>query len=140
MSLQVKGLQQLIDDFERQQKVKVSKDALKKAGDYVLEVEKKIVNQTHRKWARPKGIDNLRKFPIRSYQKSAYIDIGLKGKNAKTDWDAVKGLYFNHYGFFHNKSGKYIAGSRWMDKAYDQSEEKALKILSDEMLKEIGLD
>lgn len=139
-------MQQLIDDFEHQTKVKVSKDALKKAGEYVLGVEKKVVGQEHRRWARPEGINNLKKFPIRSYQGSAFIDIGIKGKKTKdatkrkTEWDAVRGLYYNHYGFYHNKTGQYVAGSRWMDTAFDKSEKQAFKILSDEMLKEIGID
>ena len=139
-------MQQLIDDFEHQTKVKVSKDALKKAVEYVLKNKKKVVGQTHRKWARPEGINNLKKFPIRSYQGSAFIDIGIKGNKTKdaskrkTEWDAVKGLYYNHYGFYHNKTGQYIAGSRWMDTAYEKSEEQAFKILSNEMLKEIGID
>lgn len=146
MSLQIKGLQELIDDFEQQNKVKVSKKALKKAGEYVLGVEKDVVKDRHRTWARPEGINNLKKFPIRSYQGSAFIDIGIKGKKTKnaekrkTEWDAVRGLYYNHYGFFHNKTGKYVAGSRWMDTAYEKSEEQAFKILSNEMLKEIGID
>lgn len=146
MSLQVKGLQQLIDDFEQQNKVKVSKKALKTAGEYVLNVEKEVAGNRHSKWARPQGINNLKKFPIRSYRGSAFIDIGIKGKKTKdadkrkTEWDAVRGLYYNHYGFFHNKTGKYVAGSRWMDTAYDKSEEQAFKILSNEMLKEIGIE
>ena len=146
MSLQIKGLQELIDDFDNQTKYKVSKNALKKAGEYVLGVEKDVVGGRHDKWARPMGINNLKKFPIRSYRGSAFIDIGIKGKKTKdaekrkTEWSAVRGLFYNHYGFFHNKSGQYIAGSRWMDVAYEKSEEQAFKILSNEMLKEIGID
>lgn len=139
-------MQQLIDDFEQQTKVKVSKNALKKAGEYVLGVEKQVAGGRHNKWARPAGVNNLKKFPIRSYRGSAFIEIGIKGKKTKdaekrkTEWDAVRGLYYNHYGFFHNRTGKYVAGSRWMDTAFDKSEEQAYKILSNEMLKEIGID
>lgn len=146
MSLQIKGLQDLIDDFEQQTKVKVSKNALKKAGEYVLGVEKNVVDKYHSDWARPMGINHLKKFPIRSYRGSAFIDIGIKGKKQKnadkrkTEWDAVRGLYYNHYGFFHNRTGNYVAGSRWMDKAFEQSEDEAYKILSNEMLKEIGIE
>lgn len=146
MSLQIKGLQELIDDFERQSKVKVSKSALKKAGEYVLSVEKDVAGSTHDKWARPAGVNNLKKFPIRSYRGSAFIDVGIKGKRQKdtdkrkTEWDMVRGLFYNHYGFFHNKTGNYVAGSRWMDKAFEQSENEAYKILSNEMLKEIGIE
>lgn len=145
MSLKIKGLQELIDDFEKQTKVKVSKNALKKAGDYVLEVEKKTAGSEHDTWARPMGVNHLKKFPVRSYRGSAFIDIGIKGKkqknagDRKTEWDAVRGLYYNHYGFFHNRTGKYVAGSRWMDKAFESSEETAFKILSEEMLKELKL-
>lgn len=138
MSLQVKGLQEMIDHFEKQTKVKVSKTALKKAGDYVLDVEKNVAGSKHDKWSRGKvGVNNLRKFPIRNYKGSAFIDVGIKG--GKSDWGAIRGLYYNHYGFFHNKTGKYIAGSRWMDTAYDKAEQQALNILSEEMLKELDL-
>lgn len=137
MSLQVKGLQDLIDHFEQQTKVKVSKSALKSAGEYVLGTQREVAGSTHNRWTRPAGVNSLKKFPIRSYRGSAYIDVGIKG--AKGDWDAQKGLYFNHYGFFHNKSGKYIAGSRWMDKAYEKSEEQAFRILSEDMMKELDL-
>ena len=61
--------------------------------------------------------------------------------------------YFNHYGFYHNawrkdgtaknrKSGKfsprYIAGSRWMDEAFDKSKDKAYRIMEEELLKEFN--
>lgn len=138
-------MQQLIDLFEHQTKVKVSKKALKSAGEYVLEVERDVAENRHSKFARPEGAKHLKKFPIRTYRGSAFIDIGIKGKQSKnadtrkTEWDMVRGLYFNHYGFFHNRTGKYIAGSRWMDTAFDKSEKRAFEILSQEMLKELEL-
>lgn len=138
-------MQELIDLFEQQTKVKTSKKALKTAGEEVLRIEKQVAGGRHSKWARPAGVNNLKKFPIRSYRGSAFIDIGIKGKQSKNsntradEWGKVRGLYYNHYGFFHNRTGKYIAGSRWMDTAFDKSEEKAFKILSEEMLKELNL-
>lgn len=60
-------------------------------------------------------------------------------------------VYFNHYGFYHNGwskngtaknrkkngvRGKYIAGSRWMDKAFDESKEQAYAILTEGLLEE----
>nr|DAW54702.1 MAG TPA: hypothetical protein [Caudoviricetes sp.] len=142
-------MQELIDYFEKIGNSKAPKKGLRKAGDHVLKVEKDVANNIHYKYATGAGVDQLKRSKVRSYKKKAFIDVGLKGK--MSDWEKAKGLYFNHYGFFHNGwhkdgtaknrkktgiDGKYITGSRWMDKAFDKSKEKAYEILKDEMLKE----
>lgn len=141
MSLQVKGMQDLIDYFDRQAKIKISKDALRQAGNHVLEEEVKVAEEYHSKYARPLGYRHIKKFPIRNYHGSAFIDIGLKVKKGSGDsdeWTAIRGLYFNHYGFWHNRTGKYIVGSGWMDKAFDNSKDGAYEILERAMWGEIN--
>lgn len=152
MAVNVKGMQELIDHFDKMGNQKVPKKALKQAGEYVRKVEKKVAESTHSKYSRnnsESGAKHLRSFPPRVRKGKGFVDIGLKEKGA-TNWDNVRGLYFNHYGFYHNgwhkqgtaknrqnggRKGKYIAGSRWMDRAYDQSADKAYEILEKELLK-----
>ena len=156
MTVQVKGMQELIDYFDKIGNKKVPKKALRKAGDYVLKVEKDVAQQKHHKYSRNNansGKNHLKKFPPRIRKNQGFVDIGLKEKGS-TEWDNIKGLYFNHYGFYHNgwhkegtrknrlkegkPIGKYIAGTRWMDVAYDKSEKKALELLEEGLME--GLD
>ena len=118
MSVDVKGMQELIDHFDKIAETKTPRKALRKAGDHVLQVEKQVAQTKHIKYSRNK-------------------------------WDDIKGLYFNHYGFYHNgwkkkntrtrrlkgqTKNKYIAGSRWMDVAIEKSAKKAYEILEKEMM------
>lgn len=152
MSLQVKGAKELVDFFDRKCNIEVPNKALKSAGEKVLDIEKQVAKSTHNKYSTGKGAANIKKFPIRKYQGKTFIDIGLRENNA-TNWNEVKGLYFNHYGFYHNGySSKgtrknrrnekfrptYIAGSRWMDTAFEKSKDIAYKTIADEMLKEFS--
>lgn len=156
MSVDVKGIQQLIDYFDKIGNKSVPKKALKKAGEHVRNVEIQIARSEHRRYSRKNsesGVNHLKSFPPRVRKGKGYIDIGLKEKGGKSSWDNIRGLYFNHYGFYHNgwhtegtaknrlkngKKGKYIAGSRWMDTAYDKSSEKAYELLEKGLLE--GLD
>ena len=155
MSVDVKGIQELIDYFDKIGNKSVPKKALKKAGNHVREVEKRVAKSRHDKYSRrngESGVNHLKSFPPRIRKNKGFIDIGLK--DTKAPWDSIKGLYFNHYGFYHNgwhkdgtaenrikngtKKGKYIAGSRWMDSAYEESREKAYELLEEGLLE--GLD
>ena len=155
MSVEVKGIQELIDYFDKIGNKSVPKKALKKAGNHVREVEKRVAKSRHDKYSRrngESGVNHLKSFPPRIRKNKGFIDIGLK--DTKAPWDSIKGLYFNHYGFYHNgwhkdgtaensikngvKKGKYIAGSRWMDSAYEESREKAYELLEEGLLE--GLD
>ena len=156
MSVEVKGIQELIDYFDKIGNQKVPKKALKKAGEHVRKVEKEVAESTHRRYSRKNGesgANHLKSFPPWIRKGKGFVDIGLKEKGS-SNWDNIRGLYFNHYGFYHNgwhkdgtaknrqkhgvQKGKYIAGSRWMDTAYDKSSSKAYELLEEGLLE--GLD
>lgn len=155
MSVDIKGIQELIDHFDKIGNKGVPKKALRKAGEHVRKVEKEVAESTHRKYSRKNsesGANHLKKFPPRMSKGKGFIDIGLREKG-KSNWENIRGLYFNHYGFYHNgwqkegtaenrqkhgKKGKYIAGSRWMDNAYEKSADKAYELLEEGLLE--GLD
>lgn len=155
MSVDIKGIQELIDYFDKIGNKSVPKKALRKAGNHVREVEQQVARETHDEYSRKNGasgVNYLKSFPPRMRKNKGYIDIGMK--DSKAPWDSIRGLYFNHYGFYHNgwskegtaenrikngvKKGKYIAGSRWMDTAYEKSSKKAYELLEEGLLE--GLD
>ena len=155
MSVDVKGIQELIDYFDKIGNKSVPKKALKKAGNHVKQVEKQVAQSRHSRYSRnngASGVNHIQSFPPRMRKNKGYVDIGLKDK--KAPWDSIRGLYFNHYGFYHNgwhkegtaenrikngkQKGKYIAGSRWMDNAYDKSSDRAYELLEQGLLE--GLD
>lgn len=151
MSLQVKGMQELVDYFDKIGNTKAPKKALKKASEHVREVEVDVLTTRHTEYATGKGAKELKSGKIRTKKKRSFVEIGIKDKIS--NWENAKGAYFNHYGFYHNawrkdgtaknrKAGKfsprYIAGSRWMDEAFDKSKDKAYKIMEEELLKEFN--
>lgn len=152
MSMKVSGMQELIDHFDKMNNLKAPKKALVEAGKHIKEVEQKTALEKHKKYSKNIGNKYIKAFPVRSYKKSLFIDIGLRSAGAGAEWDKIKGLYFNHYGFYHNgwnnegtrenrikngRTGKYIAGSRWLDTAFERGKEKAYKIIEEELLKQV---
>lgn len=149
MSVEVRGLQELIDQLHKMGGAvnKVGGKALRDAGDVVKEAQKKEAEKTHDKYSEEIGYKQIKRFPVRGKREGRKtIDIGIKSSrnNSKSgsrnsDWDKQKGLYFNHYGFVHNRSGKYITGSRWMDKAFEKSQDEAYEKIKKTLIKEMGL-
>ena len=159
MAVEVKGMQELVDTLDKMLKVgdKTSKQALQKAGDYVKEKEVAVAKRTHNKYSENVGWQELKRYPVKMGRKGGkFVNIGIRasvsGKQKKkemadakagikraTHWDKIKGLWFAHYGFYHNRTGNYIAGSNWMDTAYDDSVEGAYKIIRENIEKDLGL-
>lgn len=145
MSLETKGFQELIDHLDGLAKVGEThgKQALQEAGDIVRRIEVDVAKHTHKKYSQKVGFNELKKYPIRNGKLGGkYLSVGIKttqtksqkkkdeanvkaGKSRPTHWDKVKGLFFNNYGFYHNKTGAYIAGSNWIDEAFDKSRDEA---------------
>lgn len=151
MSVQVKGLKELIDYYDKVSNVKSVKKAVREGGKVILDVEKKVAADTHKKYATGRAVTQLKLSSLRTKQKRAFIDAGIK--NGKSDWNAVKGLYYNHYGFYHSGwhhtntrkkrlagdgQGHYITGSRWMDDAFDKSISQAYDKVEQILLEELN--
>lgn len=157
--LEIKGLDELIKKLEKIEHTpeKITKKALKEAGDHVKKVEVAVAKAEHHRYSENVGWKEIKKYGVRSKKGgSQVIDIGLKGrrtakqkkqdaKNKKlgksrpTHWDKIKGLWFNNYGFYHNRTKQYVSGSNWIGKAYKESSDQAYNIIRDELLKEMGL-
>ncbi|MEG0908770.1 MAG: hypothetical protein RSH78_00205 [Bacilli bacterium] len=140
VDFEVKGMQELIDKLQHIQDTprRIGNKVLNDAAKVVKEVETNVAYNAHRPYSEDVGHKEIKKFGIRTYRSGAkYVDIGLRGSGA--DWSKIKGLYFNNYGFYHNKSGRYIAGSNWIEQAYEQSREDAYKIIKDGLIREMRL-
>lgn len=157
--LEVKGMKELLEKLEKISDApeKVGKKALQVAGAHVKDVEVEVARKEHKKYSDDVGWKEIKKYGVKKRKSgSQVIDIGLRGKitasqkkkdlaNKKagksrpTHWDRVKGLWFNNFGFYHNRTGEYVAGSDWIGKAYDESAERAYAIIREEIIKEMGL-
>lgn len=164
MSIRVLGTKELLAKLQQISDApqKCSKKALTKAGTHMRKVQVEEAKKEHNKYSEHVGYNEIKKYGVKTKGSRQYIDIGLRAKmSAKkkmeedkrkkealakgdkkarvTHWDKVKGLYFNHYGFFHNLTGEYVAGSGWMDNAYDKGSFEAYKIIADVLRSEMGL-
>lgn len=151
MSVKVSGMKALVDHFDKINSPKPVKKAVREGGKVILKQEKETARHVHKKYATGKGAAQLKLSTVRSNKKRAFVDAGI-GK--KSNWEAVKGLYYNHYGFYHSGwnhdktrkkrlaspdyTGTYIAGSRWMDTAFDKSISNAYQKVEDVLMEEFN--
>lgn len=137
MSINIKGFKELSDYFDKIGKVadKPVNRALNAAGDEVKKIEDRVAKSEHHKYSTGAGRRELRKYPItRAKSGNKIIKIGIKNKNV--DFNKIRGLYFNNYGFYHNRTGRYITGSNWLGKAREEALPVAYKTIKDELMKE----
>ena len=103
------------------------------------------------------GWKELKRYPVKVGKRGGkFVNIGIRanvtatqkkkeladasaGVKRATHWDKVKGLWFNNYGFYHNKTGKYVAGSNWIETAYQNSVEGAYEKVREIIEKDLGL-
>lgn len=149
MSIKVNGMQQLINQLDKLGKVgdKHGNTALKSAAEVVRAKEVEVAKRTHSKYSEDVGWKELKAYPIKKGRKyGKIVQVGIKGSESSTGangsrttyWDRIKGLWFNNYGFVHNRSGTYIAGTNWIQTAYDESVDEAYAKIREEIEK--GLD
>lgn len=157
MGFKVMGMQELIDSFDKLDDAgkRKTSTALKEAGEKVKDIEQEVAIEMHSRYSQEVGWKQIKKFPIKTSRNGTkYINIGLKAKQTKadkekekkaieagdprpTEWDKIKGLYYNNYGFYHYKQGKYVAGSHWIDDAYDKSAPQAYEEIKDILMESI---
>lgn len=147
----VVGMQELVDRLEKMQSIgtKIGNKALNNGGNIVRKAEIEQAKK-HDKWSKGIGVNEIKKYrPKTSKSGKRVVDIGLKGSmssnkksnsdSRSTQFDKIRGLYFNNYGFYHNITGEYIAGSNWIGKAYEESADEAYEAIKNEILKELNL-
>ena len=83
-------MQDLIDHFEKIANTKAPREALKKAGEHVREVEVEVLTKRHVEYATGNGAQELKAGKVRSRKRRPYIEIGIKDK--LSNWENAKGL------------------------------------------------
>ena len=135
MSVEFSGFDELINDLNNLGSIgnKIGKQAVEEGAKIVLEQQKKDAPRSNDD---DHGADKLNITEIKKYTKSGTVvgKVGISSEN----WEYTKGLYFNHYGFEHYKSGKMVDVSiGWMNDSFKKCKEKASEKIIDIASKEI---
>ncbi|MBD7914214.1 hypothetical protein H9660_03555 [Clostridium sp. Sa3CUN1] len=135
MSLEFNGFDELINDLNNLGNIgnKIGKKAVEEGAKIVLEAQKR---DAPRSGDDDHGADKLDIAEIKKYAKSGTV-VGRIGIS-KDNWEFTKGLYFNHYGFEHYKSGEMVdVHIGWMNDSFKKCKEKASEKIIDIASKEI---
>ena len=135
MSVELSGFDELISDLNNLGAIgnKIGRKAVEEGAKIVLEQQKKDAPKSD---DNDHGADKLDITEIKKYAKSGTVvgRVGISSDN----WEFTKGLYFNHYGFEHYKSGKMVdVHVGWMNDSFKKCKDKAAKIMIDIASKEI---
>ena len=136
MAIKLSGFDELVTDLNNLGAIgnKIGKQAIEEGAKIVLEQQKKDAPRD--KNDSKHGADKLDITEIKKYAKSGTVvgRVGISSDN----WEFTKGLYFNHYGFEHYKSGKMVnVHVGWMNDSFKKCKEKAAKVMIDIASKEI---
>lgn len=129
MSVELSGFDELISDLNNLSTLgnKIGRKAVEEGAKIVLEQQKKDAPRSD---DNDHGADKLDITEIKKYAKSGTVvgRVGISSDN----WEFTKGLYFNHYGFEHYKSGKMVdVHVGWMNDSFKKCKEKAAKVMID---------
>lgn len=143
MKVEVKGMQELIDKLERYHDTpnKVGNKALKTAGEKMLQYERDTATRIHNKKSTGKGAKHLKVGNVKTYKSgSKFIGVGFTKDilGGGDNWKNVKGLYFQHYGYYNHRGGKYVAGSNWLGIAFEAGADTCYNIIKNEILMELN--
>ena len=135
MSVELSGFDELISDLNNLGAIgnEIGRKAVEEGAKIVLEQQKKDAPRSD---DNDHGADKLDITEIKKYAKSGTVvgRVGISSDN----WEFTKGLYFNHYGFEHYKSGKMVdVHVGWMNDSFKKCKDKAAKIMIDIASKEI---
>ena len=135
MAIEFSGFDELLNDLNNLGTIgnKIGKKAVEEGAKIVLEQQKRDAPRSD---DNDHGADNLDIAEIKKYAKSGtcVARIGITNEN----WESTKGLYFNHYGFEHYKSGEMVNKHiGWMTDSFKKCKEKASKVIIDVASKEI---
>ena len=135
MGVKINGFDELISDLNNLGTIgnKIGRQAVEEGAKIVLEQQKKDAPRSD---DNDHGADKLDITEIKKYAKSGTVvgKVGISSDN----WEFTKGLYFNHYGFEHYKSGEMVdVHIGWMNDSFKKCKEKASEKIIDIASKEI---
>ena len=119
MSLTLKGLEELLTEFDqldKKVKNKIAKEAIEEASEVMLESIKQTAPKAEKNSTR--SFSHLKKDIIK---KGGTVKANM-GIN-KDNWERTKGLYFHYFGFRSHPR------DTWMDKGYDNAKARCEQIM-----------
>lgn len=141
---EVVGMQELVDKLNKYHDTpnRVGAKAVRQAGEVMLKHEKQTALKMHSKdRSTGKGAANLKVGNVKSYSGgSKWVGVGFTKEmmGGGSNWDNIKGLYFNHYGYHNNRGGKYVAGSNWLGAAFDSGSNECYEIMKSAIMMELN--
>lgn len=122
MALKVQGMQSIIDQLDKMEKVgdKHCKKALEEAGNYVKDIEVEVAKRVHglengKRYSQDVGWKELKRYPVKlGRQGGRFVNIGIRatltsaqkkkedaaakaGVKRATHWDKIKGLIYSSF-------------------------------------------
>lgn len=143
MKVEVIGMSELVDKLNKYHDApnRVANKALREAGKAMLEHEKSTLKRMHSKdRSTGKGAANLKVSNIKTYSSgNKYVGVGFTKDmmGGSDNWKNIKGAYFNNFGFYNNRGGKYVAGSNWLGVAYENGSNECYNIIKNMILLEL---
>ena len=127
MALETEGFDDLFDTLDLLGNVgdKIGKDAVTKAAKSGLPYLKQYAPKDS-----GDGAKKLRYINTKKFKNDWWSQMGIDDKN----WEACRGLWFQHWGYTHWKSKEKISKNvGWMDKAYKKAESEMEKVMMKEL-------
>ncbi|OSA88812.1 hypothetical protein [Clostridium sp. ZS2] len=133
MSLQIKGINNLLKKIDNLSKIESEKIVIEVAQDMAKAIQEKASVFSE-------NANEIKAFKPRKVGNSTFIDVGLK--SSESDWDKIKSLYFQNYGFYnygwHFKGQLYIDNHKmWFDETVKSKENECKNKLKQELKKQI---
>ncbi|NFT93930.1 hypothetical protein FDF86_16495 [Clostridium botulinum] len=129
MSIQIKGINNLINRIGKLSNIETEKAVISVAKDIEKAVKEKASTFSD-------NADEIKAFEPKKFGKSTYIHVGLK--SSESDWDKIKGMYFNNYGY-HPRGGATFVDSHimWFDETVQAKEDEIKAKLKNELKKQV---
>lgn len=106
MAIELKGVDNLLKRLNKLSNIETKEAVQEVAKDMQKAIQDKASTFSD-------NADEIKAFEPRTYSNgSAYVDIGLK--KGDSDWEKIKGLYFQNYGF-HNYGWNFINTHPYID-------------------------
>ncbi|MGN2369381.1 hypothetical protein ACTFJW_04885 [Clostridium cagae] len=133
MSVEIKGINNLINRIGKLSNIESEKIVVEVAKDMEKAIKEKASVFSE-------NANEIKAFKPRKVGNSTYIDVGLK--SSESDWDKIKALYFQNYGYnnygWNFKGQIYIDSHKmWFDETVLSKEDEIKAKLKSELKKEI---
>lgn len=135
MPIEIKGIDNLLKRLNKLSNIETKEAVIEVAGDMQKAIQEKASNFSQ-------NADEIKAFEPRTYGNgNTYVDVGLKSSDS--DWEKIKGLYFQNYGFYNHgwnfiNTHPYIDNHlMWFDEAVQGAENDCKSKLKAKLKEEV---